>query len=326
MTKTDRHAAWRTARLPFGEWLYAPRDHSTSCDSLRALSALGGPFRCRSHSPPSATRGATFAMPKVTPEGSSHWGFQDILEIVASCDAHGVFGITFGGGEPLLWCDTTLAINFYDLLAELRGCGCDLSFTTSAVPKVDWVKIPRTVVPRLSVHRHQDLPRILKEIDRARNGWGRVPAVNLLVYRGDTLKTLQTTERLVQVGVNDILLLPLRPVGRAAGSTMVPTVDELQHVVQSFPIPNVKVSACCYLDNCNSTYLGCGAGDWFVNLDSPNSLKACSFCTEKRRLDHLDYPAILAALPHLPRLPVIRGLPSSRVRERHVHNNPRCHK
>ncbi|MCP4992447.1 MAG: radical SAM protein, partial [Gammaproteobacteria bacterium] len=166
MTKTDQHVVWRSARLPFGEWLYTPRESLNIVRLSEGAIGTWRPVQVSITLTSQCYKGCDFCYAESHPEGTSHWGFQDVLEIVASCDAHGVFGITFGGGEPLLWRDPTMAIDFYDLLAELRGCGCDLSFTTSAIPKVDWLKIPSTVVPRLSVHRHQDLPRILKEIHR----------------------------------------------------------------------------------------------------------------------------------------------------------------
>lgn len=86
-----------------------------------------------------------------------------------------------------------------------------------------------------------------------------------------------------------------------------PGDEELNELVESFPIPGVKLSACRHLENHDNAYLGCGAGDWYVSLDEQGRLRSCSFCPEKMPLENVDYQHIyqhiVEALPHLPRLP-----------------------
>jgi hypothetical protein len=113
---------------------------------------------------------------------------------------------------------------------------------------------------------------------------------------------LVAAEKLVETGVSDFLLIPLRPVGRAVGSGLIPTRDELRQLVQLFPIPRVKLSSCSHLENQKDTFLGCGAGDWFVSIDEKHCVKSCSFSKTGTALSDFEYQEILDALPFLNRL------------------------
>ena len=212
--------------------------------------------------------------------------------------------MTLGGGEPILWNDPSAKADFYDLLNELRSFGCDLSFTTSAVPMVDWARVSHTILPRISLHHHQEIGFVDNEIKRAGESRGSIPAVNLLVRKGEIDNLLTAAETLAETGVTDFLLLPLRATGRASnlGSALIPTEDELRQLVRLFPVPNVKLSSCYRLENQNDTFLGCGAADWFVSIDEKQSIKSCSFIKTGIVLSHFDYREILDALPFLNRL------------------------
>ena len=294
---------WKAARLPFGAWFYLPR---RALNLVRLSERPAGSWRPVQVSIALTARcgkGCEFCYADSTPAGTTAWTLENLLAVVDSCDRNGVFAVTFGGGEPLLWRDPCAGVDFYDLLRESSRFGCDISFTTSALPAVNWMRVPATVLPRLSLHHPDELPHILREIRRAHDQWQGVPAVNVLVRRGETRSILQVAEELEKSGVRDVLLLPLVAAGRAIGSDLVPGDEELNELVESFPIPGVKLSACRYLEDHDDAYLGCGAGDWFVSLDEQGRLRSCSFCPEKMPLENVDYRHIVEALPDLPRLP-----------------------
>jgi len=72
--------------------------------------------------------------------------------------------------------------------------------------------------------------------------------------------------------------------------------------IRLFPVPNVKLSSCCRLENQKDTFLGCGAGDWFVSMDEKHCVKSCSFSKTGISLSDFDYREILDVLPFLNRL------------------------
>jgi hypothetical protein len=83
---------------------------------------------------------------------------------------------------------------------------------------------------------------------------------------------------------------------------MIPTEDELGQLVGQFPVSAVKLSSCFRLENQNDTFLGCGAGDWFVSIDETCCVKSCSFNNAGVSLSDFHYQEILDALPFLNRL------------------------
>ena len=299
----SKESSVRSVQLPFGDWFYFPRQSL----NLVALSprpmVSWKPIHISIAITARCEKKCDFCYAESGPEGTTCWKLKDILQLVESCDRNGVFTVTLGGGEPLLWSDPSIKANFYDLLNELRVFGCDISFTTSAVPSINWSAVPSTILPRLSLSHFQELAFITEEIKRACAQWGNIPAVNLLVRKGNVSKLLAVAETLAKIGVRDFLLLPLRPVGRSLGSSLIPTEEELRQLIQSFPIPQVKLSSCCHLENQKDTFLGCGAGDWFVSLDEKRLIKACSFNKNGKPLLSLEYQEICKVLSSLDRLP-----------------------
>ena len=292
----------RSAHLPFGDWHYFPRKSLNIVRLAHSPDALWKPVHISIALTSRCEKNCDFCYAGSGREGETLWELGNVVKMVESCDRNGVFAVTLGGGEPILWNDQSAKADFYDLLNELSSFGCDVSFTTSAVPKVDWTRIPLTVLPRLSLHHHRETDFVHNEIKTAGECRGSIPAVNLLVCKGEIADLLIAAEKLAETGVSDFLLIPLRPVGRAFGSGLIPTEDELRQLVRLFPVPNVKLSSCCRLENQKDTFLGCGAGDWFVSMDEKHCVKSCSFSKTGISLSDFDYREILDVLPFLNRL------------------------
>lgn len=301
MKKTVSHQM-RTAHLPFGNWCYFPRKSFNIVRLAHNPNALWKPVHISIALTAQCQKHCDFCYAESSRKGETRWKLDNVVKMVESCDRNGVFAITLGGGEPVLWQDRSVKADFYDLLNELSAFGCDISFTTSAIPAVKWTRIPHSVLPRLSLHHHRELHFILHEIKKAAECRGSMPAVNLLIRQGEIADVLVAAEKLVQTGVSDFLLIPLRPVGRAVGSSLIPTEDELRQLVQLFPISRVKLSSCYHLENQKDTFLGCGAGDWFVSIDEKHRVKSCSFSKTGTALSDFEYQEILDALPFLNRL------------------------
>ncbi|MCP4112762.1 MAG: radical SAM protein [Desulfobacteraceae bacterium] len=303
MKKTLFHKM-RSAHLPFGDWYYFPRKSLNIVKLAHSPNALWKPVHISIALTSQCEKNCDFCYADSAREGETLWKFENVVKMVESCDRNGVFAVTLGGGEPILWNDRSAKADFYDLLNELSSFGCDVSFTTSALPTVDWTRIPHTILPRVSLHHHQEIDFICNEIKTAGECRGSIPAVNLLVRKGEIADLLTAAEKLAETGVNDFLLIPLRPAGRAFGfgSSLIPTENELQQLVRLFPVPNVKLSSCCHLENHKDTFLGCGAGDWFVSIDEKHCIKSCSFSETGISLSDFDYQEILDVLPFLNRL------------------------
>jgi MoaA/NifB/PqqE/SkfB family radical SAM enzyme len=292
----------RAAHLPFGDWYYFPRTSLNLVNLAHNPEALWKPVHISIALTARCEKDCDFCYAESVREGATHWKLEQVVKMVESCDRHGVFAVTLGGGEPLLWNDQSVQADFYDLLNELSAFGCAISFTTSAHPTVEWDRIPPSIRPRISLHHYREIAFVQHEINRARACGGSMPAVNIVVHKGAIAHVLIAAEKLAEAGVRDFLLLPLRPVGRAFGSPLVPTEEELRQLVRLFPVPNVKLSSCYHLEHQNDTFLGCGAGDWFVSIDEKHGIKACSFSKTGIALVDFDYQEIVEALPLLNRL------------------------
>lgn len=294
----------RAAHLPFGDWYYLPRKSLNIVKLAHRPDALWKPVHISVALTSKCEKNCDFCYAESRPEGETLWKLENVVRLVESCDQNGVFAITLGGGEPVLWNDPSAKADFYDLLNELSAFGCDISFTSSAVPATDWTRIPPAILPRLSLHHHRETGFICNEIKTAAECRGSAPAVNLLVRKGETAELLIAAEKLAETGARDFLLIPLKLAGRAAGfsSSLIPTEDELQELVRQFPVSAVKLSSCCRLENQKDTFLGCGAGDWFVSIDERHCVKSCSFSKTGISLSDFHYQEILDALPFLNRL------------------------
>ena len=292
----------RSVHLPFGDWYYFPRTALNIVKLSHSPDGLWKPVHISIALTSQCEKSCDFCYAESTQKGETLWKLENVVKMVESCDRNGVFAVTLGGGEPILWNDHSANADFYDLLNELSSFGCDISFTTSAVPTVNWTKIPHTIFPRISMHHHREIDFIHNEIKIAGDCRGSIPAVNLLVRKGEIAALLAAAGKLAETGVKDFLLIPLRPAGRALGSALIPTEDELRQLVRSFPVPDVKLSSCCRLENQKDTFLGCGAGDWFVSIDEKHCIKSCSFNKTGISLSDFDYREVLDALPCLNRL------------------------
>ena len=291
----------RSAHLPFGDWYYFPKKSLNIVKLAHNPNASWKPVHVSIALTARCEKNCDFCYAKSNREGKTLWKLKNILKMVQSCDRNGVFAITLGGGEPTLWEDRSAKADFYDLLNELNAFSCDFSFTTSAMPTVDWTRIPRNILPRLSLHHHREVDFIDSEIKKAGECRGSIPAVNLLIRREEIDSSLVAAEKLVKAGVSDFLLLPLRATGRASdfGSALIPTEDELRRLVKSFPTQSVKLSSCYRLRDQRDTFLGCGAANWFVSIDEKLCIKSCSFIETGIPLSDFDYAEILKALPLL---------------------------
>lgn len=301
--KKEPFSAWRFARLPFGDWFYLPRQSLNIVKLSCRNTAPSKPVHISIAITSQCEKNCDFCYAMSGPKGTSSWRMQEIVAIVKSCDQNDVFAVTLGGGEPLLWRDEIAKADFYDLLQELSVFGCDISFTTSSVPAVNWDAVPSSVFPRLSLHYPHELTFILDEIKQAYDKWGRAPGINLLVRKGELRRILDISEKLAKAGIVDILLLPLRPMGRAIASPLIPSQEELHQLMQAFPLQCVKLSSCYHLEKQKDTYLGCGARDWFVSLDEQKCVRACSFSKKGNPIELLEYRDILKKLHHAPILP-----------------------
>lgn len=301
----ERACAVRSARTPLGLWEYDPRSGLNVLDtdgprgSWRPLVvSLALTSRCR--------KGCGFCYAAAGPEGSTAWGYADLMRFVLDLDREGVFSVTLGGGEPLVWRDPAAGKGFYDLINDLAGrVSLDLTFTTGGVPEPEVDRLPNIPV-RLSCHRPEELEYVLRCAERLRRRLDHV-GINFLLWRSRLPECRDAIHRLAAAGFDDILLLAMQPTGRGAAFAHERVAGpDLHAFLRTLGLECVRLAACEAPGALPGADMGCGANDWFVSVDEHRRVRACSFAPEGRALAEPTYQALLEASRGLPRPPCYR--------------------
>jgi len=146
-----------------------------------------------------------FCYSNSSPGGGSEWDPRELKELIDFLDSWGLFGVSFGGGEPFL----------YPHLAEVakhawKRTGLDVTVTTNGLAaseaKIAEVE-PFVSEVRVSVRSADSLGCLEKFVGRRFD-----VGVNLLLFRGARLKRL--VERALKLGVKDFLINSFIAVGR----------------------------------------------------------------------------------------------------------------
>jgi MoaA/NifB/PqqE/SkfB family radical SAM enzyme len=148
-----------------------------------------------------------FCYNQSSPDGGSEWELGGLKRLIDFLDSWGLFGVSFGGGEPFL----------YPHLAEIaryawERTGLDVTVTTNglAASEVQIAEVePFVSEVRVSVLSVGSLACLRKFMGR-RFGVG----VNLLLFRGGALLLDKLVEEALKLGVNDFLINSFLAVGR----------------------------------------------------------------------------------------------------------------
>jgi MoaA/NifB/PqqE/SkfB family radical SAM enzyme len=297
---------WRAAKTPLGLWQYDPESGLNVLDTdIRApvwrplIVSLALTGRC--------VKGCPFCYASSTPEGTSAWMYEELLEFIVDLDRHEVFSVTLGGGEPTLWQDPVTGKTFYDLIGTLHSrVSLSLTFTTSGVPRLAYDRLPDLPV-RVSCQYPQEVEAVLEVAHQLRGSVAHV-GINVLLWKSQLDGCLRAIERLASAGFTDLLLLTVQTVG--FGGTLSHEAmndDEVARFLERLPVETVRLTACHRPpDRFPAADMGCGANDWFVSVSERKIVQSCSFVPRGQPLLEPTYRGLLAARQSLPRLPCYR--------------------
>jgi hypothetical protein len=167
-----------------------------------------------------------FCYNRSSPESNLEWRLDDLKQLISFLDSWGLFGVSFGGGEPFL----------YPHLAEIarhawEETGLDVSLTTNglAASNSKIAKVERFVSEvRVSVRDKASLASLRRFIGRRFE-----VGVNLLLFRGVRLNWL--IEEALKLGVNDFLINSFVAVGgSSAEEPAAPDFAELAETIRRY--------------------------------------------------------------------------------------------
>jgi hypothetical protein len=303
----------RSARTPLGLWQYHPGSGMNVLDTdvrsetwrpLYVSIALTG--RC--------LKGCPFCYASSTEEGTTQWGFGDLVAFIRDLDENGVFAVTLGGGEPTLWEDPQAAKTFYDLVTLLhRSVTLSLTFTTSGMPSLRGDLLPDMPF-RLSCHSPEEAERVIAKVKALGKSLKQV-GINLLLWRSKLEECRRAVAQFLAAGIDDILLLTMLPSGFGINFAAEALSDEMiGEFVTSLPNSCVRLTACHKPPHRTlSADMGCGANDWFVSITEGKLVRSCSFISHGTPLLEPTYRGLLYATRQLPRLPCYRPYHTSRL-------------
>jgi MoaA/NifB/PqqE/SkfB family radical SAM enzyme len=209
----------------------------------------------------------------------SLWSYESLLEFCRAADRWGVLEVAFGGGEPLLfprWDDfvcelyatTRLAINFTTNGTLLNGAM--LQRIAGSYGQI-----------RLSLYADNDWPGTIRLLTESGVRFG----VNWLVTPADLDRIDATFERLLALGVRDVLLIrykgtdPARHLTPAHCRVLAAFVNRAHR--QAGSAVQIKLDACwgAALPEVPRLFAvsDCGAGDEILAITSDRRVKPCSF-------------------------------------------------
>ena len=303
----------KSAKTPLGLWQYVPEsgmnllDTDIRGESWRPLIvsiAITG--RCY--------KGCKFCYSSSTTDGDSSWTYSELVDFIEDLDRNGVFSVTLGGGEPILWEDEKAQKTFYDLICELsERVSLGLTFTTSGVPEIIYVCLPN-IPTRLSCHQPSEASWVLETAKHLRAHIDKV-GINFLLWRSKLTECREAISKFLSSGFDDILLLTIQPAGFGIDFAH-ESMDKRETVsfIKTLGMNSLRLTACQKPPRTFvSADMGCGANDWFVSITEHKLVKSCSFANTGNLLTQPTYEALFSATVNLPRLPCYRSFMKSKM-------------
>ena len=148
-----------------------------------------------------------FCYSRSSPDRGLEWEADDLKRLIDFLDSWGLFGVSFGGGEPFL----------YAHLAEVAGyawrkTGLDVTVTTngSAASEAEIAELEGCVSEvRVSVRNAESLTYLKKFTGRKFD-----VGVNLLLFRSGAEQLQTLIQKALKLGVSDFLINSFLAVGR----------------------------------------------------------------------------------------------------------------
>jgi hypothetical protein len=304
----------KSAMTPLGLWQYFPESGMNVLDTdLRGerwhplIVSIAVTGHC--------LKGCKFCYASATQTGTSNWTYSELVDFIVDLDRNGVFSVTLGGGEPIVWEDLKSGKTFYDLISELNErVSLTLTFTTSGVPKLKSNQIPPKIPVRLSCHQPNEANRVLRIATDLRQHIDKV-GINLLLWRSQLPQCRDAVHKFLASGFDDILLLTMQPAGFGIAFAYESLCEhETASFLKSLSLNSLRLTACQKPPRLFAgADMGCGANDWFISITEHKRVKSCSFVSNGHPLEEPTYTALLKATENLPRLPCYRAFTESEV-------------
>jgi MoaA/NifB/PqqE/SkfB family radical SAM enzyme len=224
-------------------------------------------------------------------QARSAWRYDSLLTFCQAAAEWGVLEVAFGGGEPLLFPD------WADFIRELYATTrLGINFTTNGTMLTE--PFLQTIVGqygqiRLSLYEDNNWPDSLALLQRANARFG----VNWLITPAELVTIEQTFDRLLSLGVRDLLLLSYK--GDSQPELHL-SDEECQRLATFVTDVHQRLGKAVQLklDVCWGTRLpavprlfdadDCGAGDDFISISSDKQIKPCSFAHHGVLIETLD--------------------------------------
>jgi organic radical activating enzyme len=214
-----------------------------------------------------------------TPQGSTCWTANEIVDFATDCARHGVRAVSFGGGEPLEH------PGIFDVLRRLRGA-LFRSLTTNGLMLLEDGAVDELVDAQpnkvhVSIHFANDAERVIQQVHRLAER-GIQSGVNLLVPRSQ-LATMTAVAKMVRaagIGNDRIVYLPMR-------IEDTPTPDEIGRVAGGERFQSMTCLSAC------------GRSPRFCSIGWDKTVAWCSYTKTRRALKALTYEGLLSALDNL---------------------------
>ena len=178
-----------------------------------------------------------FCYNRSSPEGGLEWEPGALKRLIGFLDRWGIFGVSFGGGEPFLYPHLNEIVRY-----AWNETGLDVSLTTNGT-EGEVAKIDGFVSEvRVSVYDEGSLANLKKFIGRRFE-----VGVNLLLFRGGAKRLEKLIEGAMGMGVSDFLVNSFLAVGRGEEyAEMEPQAQdyaELAEIIRAHPEATFKVSS-----------------------------------------------------------------------------------
>jgi MoaA/NifB/PqqE/SkfB family radical SAM enzyme len=215
------------------------------------------------------------------PERSTSWTVDELVGFVADLAAHGVWAVSFGGGEPLEF------DGLFEVLRRTDGM-CGRSLTTNGLlldERIDELCAARPDKVHVSIHfpdRPVEVARVIRQVGELA-ARGVASGVNLLVTRSSlpAARAAAASLRAAGIGNDRVVYLPMR--GRTDET---PTPQQIAAVAAG-PFQSM------------SCLSGCARSPRFCSVGWDRRVAWCSYTESRRELPSLTFGGLVATLDGL---------------------------
>ncbi|MEM3432631.1 MAG: radical SAM protein [Candidatus Methanomethyliaceae archaeon] len=210
----------------------------------------------------------------------------DVMDLLDFLDGWGIFGVSFGGGEPFLHPDVVELVKY-----AWEKTGLDTSLTTNGyAPTGEQLDEVEGCVGevRVSVRQPEDCKVLEKFLGRKFD-----VGVNLLLMKGNASLLEDLIHRCMHVGVKDFLINSFVAVGRGTKYAYLEPTEEdiealahiLEHESATFKMSGRLARVMCTVRKCKFVPFSCEGKGRIIAITSDKKVKPSSLSEESYQFD-----------------------------------------